>query len=60
MVRGELVVKSAVSSEDVIVRGTLSSASAEASENMVWCSGADFVGEANRLSGRMCSKLRFM
>lgn len=41
----------------VAVIGELTPASAESVENEAWCSAADFVGEAKRLSGRMCSKL---
>lgn len=50
MVRGELPGSKVVSLEEVIAKP--SSASAEA-----WLSEADFVGEANRLSGRTCSML---
>lgn len=40
-----------------VVIAELMSASAESMENPKCCSVTNFVGEANRLSGRMCSKL---
>lgn len=43
--------------EVAVVIGELTPASAESVENAAWFSAADFVGEAKRLSGRMCSKL---
>lgn len=45
----------------VVVAGVvipeLTSAAAESVENATCCSAANFVGEANRLSGRLWSKL---
>lgn len=40
-----------------VVIPELTSATAESMENATCCSAADFVGEANRLSGRLWSKL---
>lgn len=40
-----------------VVIAELTSASAESMENATCCSATDFVGEVNKLSGRMCSKL---
>lgn len=58
MVRGEAVGRTGVLLEDdVIVTCVPSSADDEACEKTDWFSAASFVGEANRLSGRMCSKL---
>lgn len=53
MVRGEPPGSKGVSLGD----GIPSSASAEAWARDDWFSPADFVGEANRLSGRWCVKL---
>lgn len=57
MVRGEPLGSAGVLLEDVIATGILSSTSAEAWVKTDWFSAADFLGEVNRLSGRMCSKL---
>jgi hypothetical protein len=43
--------------EDDVVLVVFSSASTEAAEKTVRGSPADFLGEAKRLSGRICSKL---